>query len=211
MDQNSEQLNGLRDDILREIANIGAGHAASALSALLGRPVVQSVPEVRFVPLQELAETLGGAEKLVAAGLLSLSGDFSGSLLMVLDFAQAEKMISMVKGSPADREEDGTEIFGFSAMDQSVLSETINIMGGAYLTAISEFTGLAAVQSVPYLCIDMVGAVISVPAAESGKTGDYAVLFQSELFNDTERIMGDLFLIPNADSCDLLLKALGFM
>ena len=206
MERNAEQLNALREDILREIANIGAGHAACALSALVGRPIVQSVPAVRFVPLQELAETLGGAEKLVAAGLLNLSGDFSGSLLIVLDFAQAEKLISMIKGNPADRNES----FGFSAMDESVLSETVNILGGSYLTAIAEFTGLAAYPSVPFLCVDMVGAVISVPAAESGKTGDYAVLFQSELFNETDRIVGDLFLIPNAGSCERLLEALGF-
>jgi len=210
LDKNSKKMDRLQEDVLREIANIGAGHAATALAALLDRPIVQSVPNVKLVPLAEMPDMLGGAEKIVVAGLLAIMGDLSGYLMMFLDFDQAEKIISMVQGKPL-RKTEKLNLHRLSAMDKSVISETVNIMGGSYLTAISEFTQLNVFSSVPYLSVDMVGAVISVAVAETGKTGDFAILFQSELFNDKERIIGNLFLIPDEDSCKKIMRSLGLL
>lgn len=209
MNSGSESLDGIQKDVLKEIANIGSGHAATALSEMLGCSIVQSVPDVLLVPLGDIPGMLGGAEKVVVAGMIKIAGDFSGFLIMVLDFDQAEKIISMVWGEP-DQLHQPLDLYKFSSIDKSVLAETTNIMGGSYMTAIAEFTGLRVTASVPYLCIDMVGAVMSVAVVEAGKTGDYAFLFQSELFNETERIIGNLLLIPEENSCDTLLKSLGF-
>ena len=205
----SENLDSIQQDVLKEIANIGSGHAATALSAMLGCPIEQSVPNVLLVPLSEMSTVLGGAEKVVVAGMIKIDGDFSGYLIMVLDFDQAEKIIGMVCGD--EKPDSKLELYKFSALDKSVLAETANILGGSYLSAIAEFTGLRVSSSVPYLCIDMVGAVMSVAVAEAGKTGDFAFLFQSELFNETERIIGNLLLIPEEKSCDKILKTLGFI
>ncbi len=79
------------------------------------------------------------------------------------------------------------------------------------MTAISELTGLRAYPSTPYLCVDMVGAVLSLAIAEAGKAGDFAVFFQSELFNEQERIIGDVFLIPDQSSCEKILQSLGYV
>lgn len=208
MNNYSEEMNELQKDVLGEIANIGAGHAATALAAMLGKPIVQTVPSVKLVSLSEMPHILGGAEKVVVAGALQISGDFSGYLLIFLDFDQAEKIISLVKGKPR-RKTENISLHRISAMDKSVLSETVNIMGGSYLTAIAEFTNLKMIQSVPYLCLDMVGAVISIAVTETGKTGDFAVMFESELYNEKERIIGNLFLIPDEGSCGTILRTLG--
>lgn len=209
MDKNPETMDELRKDVLRELANIGSGHAATALAAMLGRPVTQSVPGVRFVPLAEMPELLGGAEKITVAGMLRIGGDFSGYLLLFFDFDQAEKVILLVKGSPMQRAAGG-EMHRFSSMDRSVLSEMVNIIGGSYLAAVAELTGLKVNWSTPYLSVDMVGAVLSIAEAETGKTGDLAVMFESELRSETERIIGNLFLIPEENSCAALLGSLGF-
>lgn len=203
-------MDELREDVLREIASIGSGHAASALAALLDRPIVQSIPKVELVPLADVPDILGGAEKIVVAGMLHIAGDLSGYLLIVLDFEQAEKMISMVRGSP-ERRTEKIGLYRFSALDQSVLSETVNIMGSSYLTAVADLTNLNVTPSIPYLCIDMAGAVVGIAIAETGKTGDFALLFLSEFFNEKERIVGNLFLIPDERSCSTILRSLGFL
>jgi chemotaxis protein CheC len=161
-----------------------------------------------LLPLSEVAGILGGAEKVVIAGMLAISGDISGYLIMMLDLEQAEKIISMVKGEPA-KKSGKLSLQRFSALDKSVLCETVNIMGGAYLTAVCEFTGLQAMPSIPYLSVDMIGAVLSIAVAEMGKTGDYTILFRSELTNDEERIIGNLFLIPDECSCGKIMESLG--
>jgi Chemotaxis protein CheC, inhibitor of MCP methylation len=201
-------VNELWSDVLGEIANIGSGHAATSLSALLGRPITQSLPKVKILPLSEVASALGGAEKIAAAGMLTISGDVSGYLVMMLDINQAEKIVSMVKGVPS-KNNGKPNLQRFSALDKSVLSETVNIIGGSYLTAVCEFTDLKAMPSIPYLCVDMVGAVMNMAIAEIGKTGDYVILFQSELSNDEESIIDDLFLIPDETSCGKIMASLG--
>lgn len=209
-DHSANHIDGEKRDVLREIANIGSGHAATALAALLDRPIVQSIPSVMMLPLNDIPGQLGGAEKLVVAGLLDLTGDISGFFMVVLDFGQADKIISMMLDKKLRPPKPGT-IRRFSAVEKSVISETVNILGGSYLTAISEMTNLCATPSTPFLSIDMVGAVLNIAIAEAGKSGDFAILFQSELCNEKDRIIGDVFLIPDKSSCDKILESLGYM
>lgn len=198
-----------KKDVLSEIANIGSGHAATALAALLNRPIVQSVPNVMLIPLADMPNQLGGAEKIVVAGLLDITGDLSGFFMVVLDQVQADRIISMMLGKRYRKRKADT-VRRYSSVEKSVIAETVNILGGSYMTALSEMTGLKMQPSTPYLCNDMVGAVLNVAIAEAGKAGDFAVFFQSELFNEKERIIGDLFLIPDRSSCEKILQSLGF-
>ena len=208
MNSNLDHINETWEDVLREIANIGSGHAATALSALLNRPITQSIPEIMLVSLSDMPRIMGGAETVVMAGMLAITGEISGHLLMILDIDQAEKIISMVKGEPVCSVERKS-LQRFSVMDKSVLSETVNIMGGSYLTAVCEFTKQKALPSIPYLCVDMMGAVLNIAIAEVGKTGDYAILFQSDFFNEDEMIGGRLLMIPDENSCKKIMESLG--
>jgi chemotaxis protein CheC len=210
MNGTSDNIDLEKRDVLKEIANIGAGHAATALAALLERTIVQSVPDVMLIPLGDMPERLGGAEKLVVAGLLDITGDIAGFFMIVLELEQADKLISMMLGKKK-RPAQPDAIRKYNAIEKSVIAETVNILGGSYLTAISELTNLHAYPSTPYLCADMVGAVLNIAIAEAGKTGDFAIFFQSELFNEKERIIGDIFLIPDQSSCDKILQSLGYV
>ena len=210
MNRNSDSIDSEKKDVLREIANIGAGHAATALAALLERPIVQSVPNVVLIPLSEIPNQLGGAEKVVVSGLLDITGDVSGFFMIVLELEQADRIIAMMLGKSKRTAKSGS-VRKYTAIEKSVVAETVNILGGSYLTAISELTGLRVFPSTPYLSVDMVGAVLSIAIAEAGKTGDIAVFFQSELFNETERIIGDVFLIPDQPSCEKILQSVGYM
>ena len=161
----SENLDSIQQDVLKEIANIGSGHAATALSAMLGCPIAQSVPNVLLVPLSEMSTVLGGAEKVVVAGMIKIDGDFRISD----NGADLTRRKNNRHGLRRRKARFKIELYKFSALDKSVLAETANILGGSYLSAIAEFTGLRVSSSVPYLCIDMVGAVMSVAVAEAGK------------------------------------------
>lgn len=209
MNSNSDTIDIEKTDVLREIANIGAGHAATALATLLERPIVQTVPNVMLIPLGDIPQQLGGAEKLVVAGLLDITGDVSGFFMIVLELEQADKIISLMLGKNVRKQKSGMR--RYTAIEKSVIAETVNILGGSYLTAISELTNLKAQPSTPCLSVDMVGAVVSIAIAEAGKTGDFAIFFQSELINEKERLIGDLFLIPDKASCDKILQSLGYV
>ena len=208
MNGQDEHIDSQKKDVLQEIANIGSGHAATALAALLNRPIAQSIPEVALVPLNDVPDRLGGPEKTVAAGLIELSGDISAFFMVVFELEQADRIINMMLGD-IERETTG-KMWQLTELEESVVAETVNILGGSYLTAICEMTGLCANQSTPCICVDMVGAVMSVVLAEAGKAGNFAVFFKSVLSNDDDRIMGDIILLPDEPSCGKILRSLGF-
>src|SRR5438445_13644370 len=74
-------LKELQIDALREVANIGAGHAATALSQLTNRRIMISVPQINIARLEEVPDLLGHAQEVVAAVLLHMLGDLTGRTL----------------------------------------------------------------------------------------------------------------------------------
>ncbi len=199
-----EEMNDMEFDVLKEIGNIGAGNATTALSQMISARVDMYVPKVEMLAFKDLAEIIGGAETLVAGILLTLSGDIEGSMVFILEDKAAHHLVYKLTGFG-----DGGDSGGFSEIEQSALLEIGNIISGAYLTAISKLTNLNFVLTVPCLAVDMAGAILSVPAIEFGKLGDKALLIESQFHDDEIDINGYFILIPTLESYSHILKSLG--
>lgn len=196
------ELNPLHFDVLKEIANIGAGNATTALSKMLNAKVDMKVPCIQFMEFKELAEGIGGAENLVVGILLTLDIGIEGMMMFVLERDSAEQIVNMLMGKSGKLDE-------FTEMDLSALQEIGNIIAGSYLSAISAFTNMTISASVPYLSIDMAGAILSVPAIEFSKISDKALLIETE-FGDKDTIINGYFiLIPTLDAFATIFSALG--
>ncbi len=199
-----DDLSGVQFDILREIGNIGAGNATTALSQMLGAAKIDmAVPSVKLLGFSELVEVVGGAESLAAGVMVNIDGDLEGSMLFMLEHRAAHHLVDNLLGSVWNEQDDFTE------MDLSALGEIGNIIVGAYLSSVSLLTGLSVHPSIPYLAVDMSGAILSVPAIEFGKLGDKALLIESTFSEDGKHISGYFILIPTEDSYGKLLHALG--
>jgi chemotaxis protein CheC len=142
-------------DAVREVANIGAGHAATALSQITRRTIMIDVPEVTIVPLEEVDRILGEPDEVVAAIMMKMLGDVTGRTVQIFPGPSAVKLTRILLGEPAPDFPDG-----FGDAQLSVLKEVGNIIVGAYLSALSEFMGLLLVMSVPAIALDMVGAIL---------------------------------------------------
>jgi len=194
-------------DVFKEIGNIGAGHAASALAGILDRRISMSVPEASVLPFSEIVDVLDGPESLVAGVLIDISGDLNGYILLLLAMEDA---MAMVAQALHDEERDTTDPdFELTELEKDTLLEIANILVGSFLSAITSFSGLGAIPTVPQLAIDMFGAILSIAMIEYGKIGD-SVLFLKTQFNDLAGdINGHFFLIPDYNSYKILLNALG--
>ena len=169
-----DDLSGVQFDILREIGNIGAGNATTALSQMLGSAKIDmAVPNVKLLNFSELVEVVGGAESLAAGVMVNIDGELEGSMLFMLENRAAHHLVDNLLGSVWNEQDDFTE------MDLSALGEIGNIIVGAYLSSVALMTGLSVHPSIPYLAVDMAGAILSVPAIEFGKLGDKALLIDS--------------------------------
>ena len=194
-------------DVFKEIGNIGAGNAASALAGLLNRRISMTVPDASAVPFSHIVSVLEGPETLVAGVLIDISGDLNGYILLLLGMNDAMAMVTQALGEPA--RDTAAPDFGLSDLERDTLLEIANILVGSFLSAISSFTGLRITPSVPQMAIDMLGAIISIATIEYGKIGD-TVLFLKTQFNDLEgEISGHFFLIPDYSSYKVLLNAIG--
>ncbi|MEV3238445.1 chemotaxis protein CheC [Paenibacillus larvae] len=201
-----EELRQLADfqlDVLKEVGNIGAGHAATALSTLLSKPVDMTVPSVRLVPFESIAESVGGDEQIVLAVFLRVLGDAPGNMFFIMDTASAKNLLRSMAGM------DITSYEKFSEMEYSALGEIGNILVGSYVSSLADFTGLSLSPTVPSLAIDMAGAVLSFGLLQFGQMGDQALLIDIKFLEGQEEVRGHFFLIPDPESFGMIFSALG--
>ncbi|MGG5252927.1 chemotaxis protein CheC [Neobacillus sp. SM06] len=204
-----QHFTSLHLDILREIGNIGAGNAATALSKLLNKKIDMKVPKVEIVSFDEMVEMAGGAENIVASVFLRIEGDASGSMFFVLPLPQAEHYVQKMTGDT----DFSFETPPYNEMGLSALQELGNILSGSYLTALSDFTNLSLYPSVPGIGIDMVGAIISFGLIEHSQVCDFAIVIDTALNEEDasfpEWLRGHFFLLPDPDSFSILFHSLG--
>ncbi len=197
-----DQVNEMYFDVLKEIGNIGAGNATTAISNMLNLKVNMEVPKVEFLTFQELPTAISAEEETVVGIYLEVESDIGGSMMFLLKMESARYLVNHLMGRPDDYAEE------FNEMDLSAIKEIGNIISGSYLSALSTMTNMVITSSVPYLAIDMAAAILSVPAIQFGQYGDNALLIQTE-FGDDVKIQGFFILMPDVESYDKILTSLG--
>lgn len=195
-------MDGVYFDVLREIGNIGAGNATTALATMIGSKVDMRVPKVDLMEFKEIGEEMGGEETLMAGIYQKIKGDITGSIMFLLEEKSARVLVSKLMGVESNPEEPLNE------MEVSALQEIGNIITGSYLSSLSGLTNLTIDASVPALCIDMCEAILSVPAIEFAELGDKMLLIKTE-FTDDVKLEGYFVLVPDLDSYDKILTSIG--
>lgn len=191
-------------DALREVANIGAGHAATALSQLTGRRIMIDVPRVHVHRLEDAPDSLGDPEQVVAAVLMHFLGDLTGRTLLLFDRDGAYRLADLLLSRPAGE----TQAFG--EMEQSSIKETANILTGAYMNALSDFLGMMLLPSVPSMAVDLAGAILSSAYLDFTHDREYVICLDSRLhFTETgTTLVGHFMMLPDRPSLSIILKAI---
>ena len=194
-------LNPHQLDALREVANIGAAHAATALSQMIGQTIMISVPTINIARLEEVPPQVAEPDEPVAAVLMHMLGDLTGRTLLVFPRRTALGLASMLlRRPPAD---------DFGEMEQSAIKEAGNILSSAYMNALSDFMGMMLLPSPPSLAIDLSTAVLTTAYLQFGSDRDYVFCVESEfLMSDLEeKLRGFFLLLPDPASLQAILKA----
>ncbi|GBG09617.1 CheY-P-specific phosphatase CheC [Paenibacillus sp. MY03] len=191
-------------DVLKEVGNIGAGNAATALSKLLNKPVDMAVPKVSLLPFEEIAELVGGAEQVVLGVFLRVEGEAPGNMFFLIEENSAERMLNQLLSL---RHDEGDK--GYSEMELSALCEIGNILAGSYLSSLADFTQLPMMPSVPAIAHDMAGAILSYGLMQYGEMGDSALLIETTFLEDHQSLEGHFFLIPDPGSFGKIFRSLG--
>ncbi|NLK75686.1 MAG: chemotaxis protein CheC [Clostridiales bacterium] len=191
-------------DVLKELGNIGAGNATTALSQMINAKIDMKVPKVELLEFKELSDIVGGAENIVTGILFTLEGDADGMMMFMMEMPSARYLVDLLMGDFSENKSED-----FSEIELSALNEIGNIIAGAYLSSLSALTNMTITSSIPYLSIDMAGAILSVPAIEFGKIGDKALLIETEFGEEKQAVNGYFILIPTWASYERILSSLG--
>jgi chemotaxis protein CheC len=197
----SLSLSDLQKDALKEVGNIGAGHAATSLSQLLNTTIKLSEPTIDVIKFRDLTARVGYENRLVAALHMYVRGDAPGQMVVLFDREYAlEYVNSFVQRVIGD-------IRIFDSIVDSTLKVLGNIMAGAYLTALDSLTGVSLVPSVPMLSY---GTVHAAFRSLMSILPDQDVFLIESSFLDKERdVSGRFILIPETGSLHAFLAAFG--
>lgn len=196
-------LSNLERDALREVANIGAGHAATALSQMTGRRIMISVPEVSVRRLEEVALLVGPPDTVIAGVLMHVMGDLTGRTLVVLGQDSAHALCELLLRKPSQGPT-------FDAMQQSTIKETGNILCSAYMNALSDFLGMMLVPSVPALVVDLAGAVLTTAYLNFGHDRDavFCVETTFRIEGSEQALTGQFLLMPDPPSLKVIFDSI---
>jgi chemotaxis protein CheC len=191
-------------DAMREVANIGAGHAATALSGMTNRTIMITVPRVFVRPLEDACDLVGNPASVIAAVLMHMMGDLTGRAMVLFPERAAQTLCDFL----FRREVGSTKVFG--EMEQSSLKEAGNILASAYMNALSDFMGLMLVPSVPSLVIDLSGAVLTSAQLNFGHDREYAFCVETSfrVEGSGDPLGGHFLLLPDVSSLRSIFDAI---
>lgn len=193
-------MNEAKLDFLKELANIGTGHATTALSQMLSGKLFQLVvPEARLLPFTEAAQYVGGLEQVVVGIFIVVSGDVGGHMAFMLPYDSAMHLVRLLTG------DDSGEM---NELALSALQELGNIMITSYLNALSKMTNLLMAPSIPGVAVDMAGAVWESVLAGAEVINEVTVI-RTEFFADGEAIEGNIIFLPDQEDFDKIARILG--
>ena len=202
MDQTT--LSTIQVDALKEVSNIGAGHAATALSDMTGQKVLINIPVITVDSLATIFAKTASPELKVVGVLINLMGDIHGRTLMLFAESEAFKFCESLL-----RKEPGT-VRALTDLERSCLNETSNILTCAYMNALGDLLGVMVVPSTPELLYDTAARVQAMVTERTSLAREVVVSIKNEfMFIDKSiKLMGYFLLLPDRDSLQSMFRAM---
>ncbi len=195
-----EKYTPMEMDALKEVANVGGGNAATAISILVDKTIHMDVPQLEILNYDEIYSEIMGEDEMVMAGAMRVMGDGSGSFLFVVKSEDAEKIFSMMMPGMQGITPE---------MEYSALGEFVNILGSSYLNAVARLLDLTLISSVPAVTEDMFGSVLSSSYIMSEQYEEQVMIIKNEFTYDGMRVESSLYFIPRPGVLDQLFKKIG--
>ena len=191
-----------RIDALKEVANIGAGHAATALSLMTGARIMIDVPTVNVAPLDELIPGIADSDSQIVSVVMDMHGSLKGHTLLALPLVTGRRLADLMLRR--ERRPGGT----LDILEESALKEAGNILGGAYMTALSEFLGMTLLPSPPRLTVGTTEVVMNAHKEQASAAAAACCVETEFTFEEIgERFRGFFLLLPDRESFDAIFRA----
>ena len=198
------KLTDLQRDAMQEVSNIGASHAATALSQMVFKDIEIGIPKINIIPIEDTIECVITEE--IAVGIfLKIADNFPTYILLLLPFDSALNMSAMLMGNQPDPYKADLD-----EMEKSAMQEVGNIMMTSFFDSISELIGLSLVPGPPTVACDMPVAIMDFIIAQLGEVASKVVVFDIELNDEkNNNFKIDILLMPEPKAIEMILEKIG--
>jgi chemotaxis protein CheC len=196
-------LNEMQRDALQEVANIGASHAATALSQMVNKPIQVGIPKIDVVPIEKSIESVPQNDPVIGV-FLQMAEETPLYVMVLLSKESAFYLANLLLNQP-DQNRDN-----FSEMEESALMEVSNVMMSSFFNSITSLINVSMIPGPPVIAFDMPSAILDYALIKVGSVADSVILFEtavSEEGNNTFDV--NMFLIPEPKTIELILEKLG--
>lgn len=200
--KSSDELSDLQKDALKEVGTMGAGHAASALSEFLERPIFMKVPSVRMVPIESIPDILKTrfpSDSRIAISSANNITEIFYSVLLLFDKETVTEILSQ-KSPPED---DIETLMEFSTMFMDMIREIGSIILIKYIFTLNLFLNVDyAIPSQPTLRIATFDSLFDYELKDFPR--DSRVIFiECDVYSeDDSHIKAECVLIPHSETRD---------
>jgi chemotaxis protein CheC len=194
----AEENPGRALEIIKEFANIGAGSAATALGTMLDVDLMNDVTSCNIMPLSQVPEWLGGAEKIVAGTYTQLCGSLKSGILVVLP---SESAILLLKHLTKEQ----VDLSNLNELQRSCLKEVGNICLCWYLIAVSKMVDIDMIPAPPDATVDLLGAVLDMPLAALGAKVDTVLAVHTCFKALDKEFEGYFLMLPEDQTLKIIL------
>ncbi|NLN14041.1 MAG: chemotaxis protein CheC [Tissierellia bacterium] len=196
----SDKYSALQLDVMKELANIGGGNAATSISYLINKPVRMSVPTVDILHYEDIFSTIMEEDTMVNAVLMKMLGDARGYFLFVVSQKSAIQLINMMVPDNLTLNEE---------VRISALKELVNILVSSYVNALTKIVPSNLITTVPQFTIDMFGAILSSLYMEAEQYDENILIVKNEFYYEDDKIEGSLYLVPEPGVIEALFNYIG--
>ena len=200
-----DNLNEIQLDVMREIGNIGAGNACTALSCLLGTTIDMSVPKIQLLGFDDTSDYLGGPDVEVLGVKIDVKADLQGMMFHIVNKKFAERIINTFYEKKLDT------LASIDEMDSSVISEMANITSGAYANAIATLSGYVVDIGTPDQTRSTIADILRIPLEAFKEAGDKILVVDEQFIIDKEHITSNMILVLEGESLKKLFNKLGVL
>ncbi|MEZ5335890.1 MAG: chemotaxis protein CheC [Methanolobus sp.] len=204
MKERISELSELQISALKEIVNIGVGHAVTSLSKMISKEVKIDVPELKVELIEKVPEVAGGADTVVSGVIMEVTGDIDGYIMMMLT-EESTRMICKIITNCTESDDI------FEPINQSLIEEVGHILARSYVSSLSDFLGLDFKISTPMQTFDMLGAIIDHILIEMSKKAEHALLFDTMFTIENNKMDGVFLTLLEPDSMEVILERINMM
>ena len=195
------ELNDQQLDMLREMGNIGASHAATSLSQMLMCEIDMTVPKVSVIDISQIDQYFN--EEICAMVVFEITGEIEPAGYIVCHIPQlsAIRLTNTMLGSTDEDRE-------LNELDKSAIVEIGNIMISHFLDATAELLGIVMLPSPPMMTIDMALAAFENILAQVAMDVNEIILFSTELESKNNDISSTIIMLPDEETLQQILTLL---